>query len=180
MGWNWVKWQMEMGWWKLGMNFMDSWNMLERVSSKAIERHFHHWVSFQHFSGKSVLDGLGFLWSNRVLVHYLSLHVEDKTESKATEFKLNAFRFKLVVLCRHSPQEECVASGAKFKCLGLQSHPNRPPGDLGRFSVPRSPAWSKSTKESARTSTMCPGNWDPVGFYRYERFRPNCSLTVEG
>ena len=28
------------------------------------------------------------------------LHVEDKTEYKATEFKLNAFRFKLVVLCQ--------------------------------------------------------------------------------
>ena len=81
----------------------------------------------------------------------------------------------------HSPQEECLASGAKFKCLRLQSHPNRPTREIsGRFSVPRSPAWSKSTKESARTSTMCRGNWDPVGFYRYERFLPNCSLSVEG
>lgn len=62
------------------------------------------------------------------------LHVEDKKESKATEFKLNAFRFNRKsytsvgqqTKSHHSPQEECVASGAKFKCLGVQVIPNRP------------------------------------------------------
>ena len=90
------------------------------------------------------------------------LHVEDKTEFKATEFKLNAFRFNLVVLCQvytkkrhHSPQEECLASGAKFKCLGLQSHPNRLPGRFPDVSRSRGRRRDRSPQRNLQGHQPC-------------------------